>query len=64
MKKRVSRRRTQLEIMNDETAKREFVRGFVCSLILLCQDESANSSAQEIIEIRCKEVCEEAGSYF
>ncbi len=61
MKKKVTRRRTQTEIMNDETARIEFEKGFAMALILLCQDETANSSAQEIMEMRSKEVFEGAG---
>ncbi len=61
MKKKVSRRRTQVEIMNDETTRLQLDKGFAMALILLCQDEIANHSAQEIIEIRCKDVFIEAG---
>ncbi len=61
MKNRVTRRRTSAETKQDAAQAKVFARGFALSLILLCQDESENSSAQEIIEMRCKTVFEEAG---
>ncbi len=60
-KKIVTRRRTPKEIVQAKFGDLEFSQGFALSLILLCQDEVSNSSAQEIIEMRCKEVFEDAG---
>ena len=61
MKKKVMRCRASVETRQDEAQAKVFARGFSLGLILLCQDETGNSSAQEIIEMRCKDVFEGAG---
>ncbi len=61
MKKKVSKRRTTKEVLQDEAMAKKFATGFAFSLILLCQAEDLNGSAQEIFEIRCKDVFDDAG---
>lgn len=61
MKKKVTRRRTSAETKQDEAQAKVFARGFALSLILLCQNETSNGSAQTVLERLCKDVFEDAG---